>query len=404
MDTPPVDAIACRCGATTDDGEPMVACDGCGVWQHMICNGLLSGCAVLRFLCESPTCVAQRGETCVLLEQEHEGQVACVCGVNVDDGNPMIECSWCRVWQHVHCTASEAAMTDESLAWCCPTCAATPREQPLAEPSRPPSVTLLADCAPLDETRVVVKKKTAAGLVAADESLQARLARLTDVLAEATGARAIEAAAFREYAAGARAALLQVLAVLKNPAGRRDGVRRAVTTTLLAANLALVEIAQSWRTAAYLRDCPDDDSGLTTDLASGALAAFPHIGGGVAAAEFRYAAMGVPATLEVLWTELLRLAAGCACRRAPGSHELLYRATRDALDFLGGASMLNTRSDEWAVGHAAASVELQRALADRAGLDELTSRLLPVHNCRHSLRGAVVLAAGSPQPEGRRTR
>lgn len=30
----------CRCGTSDDDGERMIACDGCGVWAHMLCNGI----------------------------------------------------------------------------------------------------------------------------------------------------------------------------------------------------------------------------------------------------------------------------------------------------------------------------------------------------------------------------
>ena len=32
--------VDCSCGARDDDGERMLACDGCGVWQHTRCSGI----------------------------------------------------------------------------------------------------------------------------------------------------------------------------------------------------------------------------------------------------------------------------------------------------------------------------------------------------------------------------
>ena len=32
--------VSCRCGAGDDDGERMVACDGCGIWMHTRCGGI----------------------------------------------------------------------------------------------------------------------------------------------------------------------------------------------------------------------------------------------------------------------------------------------------------------------------------------------------------------------------
>ncbi|KAM1189729.1 hypothetical protein ACFX2J_025372 [Malus domestica] len=32
--------VSCDCGATDDDGERMVACDLCEVWQHTRCRGI----------------------------------------------------------------------------------------------------------------------------------------------------------------------------------------------------------------------------------------------------------------------------------------------------------------------------------------------------------------------------
>ncbi|XP_021734725.1 PHD finger protein At1g33420-like [Chenopodium quinoa] len=44
--------VECGCGAHDDDGERMLACDGCGVWQHTRCAGILDSEAVpAKFLC-----------------------------------------------------------------------------------------------------------------------------------------------------------------------------------------------------------------------------------------------------------------------------------------------------------------------------------------------------------------
>jgi hypothetical protein len=32
--------VACICGTAGDDGERMVACDHCGIWQHLRCNNI----------------------------------------------------------------------------------------------------------------------------------------------------------------------------------------------------------------------------------------------------------------------------------------------------------------------------------------------------------------------------
>lgn len=44
--------VDCTCGASDDDGERMLACDACGVWQHTRCSGILDSEAVpAKFLC-----------------------------------------------------------------------------------------------------------------------------------------------------------------------------------------------------------------------------------------------------------------------------------------------------------------------------------------------------------------
>ncbi|KAK9902436.1 hypothetical protein M0R45_001675 [Rubus argutus] len=46
--------VRCECGATDDDGERMVACDICEVWQHTRCCGMEDGDEVPRlFICSS---------------------------------------------------------------------------------------------------------------------------------------------------------------------------------------------------------------------------------------------------------------------------------------------------------------------------------------------------------------
>lgn len=44
--------VRCECGATDDDGERMVACDICEVWQHTRCCGMENADEVPRlFIC-----------------------------------------------------------------------------------------------------------------------------------------------------------------------------------------------------------------------------------------------------------------------------------------------------------------------------------------------------------------
>ncbi|KAI3435433.1 PHD domain-containing protein [Psidium guajava] len=44
--------VDCRCGAKDDDGERMLACDVCGVWQHTRCSGISDSESVpARFIC-----------------------------------------------------------------------------------------------------------------------------------------------------------------------------------------------------------------------------------------------------------------------------------------------------------------------------------------------------------------
>jgi len=44
--------VDCRCGAKDDDGERMLACDVCGVWQHTRCSGIPDSDPVpAKFVC-----------------------------------------------------------------------------------------------------------------------------------------------------------------------------------------------------------------------------------------------------------------------------------------------------------------------------------------------------------------
>uniref|UniRef100_A0A7N0TE47 Zinc finger PHD-type domain-containing protein n=1 Tax=Kalanchoe fedtschenkoi TaxID=63787 RepID=A0A7N0TE47_KALFE len=48
--------VDCLCGAKDDDGEPMLACDTCGIWQHTRCTGLSRAEDIPeQFICQ--TCV-----------------------------------------------------------------------------------------------------------------------------------------------------------------------------------------------------------------------------------------------------------------------------------------------------------------------------------------------------------
>ena len=32
--------VGCKCGCRDDDGERMIACDLCGLWMHLRCQGI----------------------------------------------------------------------------------------------------------------------------------------------------------------------------------------------------------------------------------------------------------------------------------------------------------------------------------------------------------------------------
>lgn len=68
--------VDCLCGAKDDDGERMLACDGCGVWQHTRCAGIDNSDPVpSKFACYR----------CRNREETHKGNLASLssttCGV-----------------------------------------------------------------------------------------------------------------------------------------------------------------------------------------------------------------------------------------------------------------------------------------------------------------------------------
>lgn len=60
--------VDCSCGAKDDDGERMLACDACGVWQHTRCSGIFDSELVpARFVCRrcrSALLTAKTGAFC----------------------------------------------------------------------------------------------------------------------------------------------------------------------------------------------------------------------------------------------------------------------------------------------------------------------------------------------------
>ncbi|KAF8412025.1 hypothetical protein HHK36_004585 [Tetracentron sinense] len=56
--------VDCSCGAKDDDGERMLACDTCGVWQHTRCAGIQDSDAVpAKFMCDSCRSTCRKGST-----------------------------------------------------------------------------------------------------------------------------------------------------------------------------------------------------------------------------------------------------------------------------------------------------------------------------------------------------
>ena len=63
--------VDCSCGAKDDDGERMLACDICGVWQHTRCSGINDSDSVpSKFVCQR--CRSSDGNTIASGHIKHE--------------------------------------------------------------------------------------------------------------------------------------------------------------------------------------------------------------------------------------------------------------------------------------------------------------------------------------------
>ena len=47
-------------------------------------------------------------------------ELFCIC--HMPEILPMVECSNCKKWYHVHCTYVQAALDNTSVEWTCPAC------------------------------------------------------------------------------------------------------------------------------------------------------------------------------------------------------------------------------------------------------------------------------------------
>lgn len=90
--------VDCQCGAKDDDGERMLACDTCGVWQHTRCAGIDNSDAIpSKFMCFR--CLnSYRKESEKPPESDDEANMACksntTCrGEVVATDNPAVACN-----------------------------------------------------------------------------------------------------------------------------------------------------------------------------------------------------------------------------------------------------------------------------------------------------------------------
>lgn len=71
--------VDCSCGAKDDDGERMLACDVCGVWQHTRCSGINDQDAVpARFVCykcRGSGHIARTSEQCKTSSVDSDGKL-----------------------------------------------------------------------------------------------------------------------------------------------------------------------------------------------------------------------------------------------------------------------------------------------------------------------------------------
>ncbi|KAI3886124.1 hypothetical protein MKW92_046171 [Papaver armeniacum] len=74
--------VDCSCGAKDDDGERMVACDICEVWQHTRCSGIADADAVPRlFLCANCNASLMPSNEHYYMDMEPEGMLEQVYGM-----------------------------------------------------------------------------------------------------------------------------------------------------------------------------------------------------------------------------------------------------------------------------------------------------------------------------------
>ncbi|RZC57937.1 hypothetical protein C5167_005243 [Papaver somniferum] len=74
--------VDCSCGAKDDDGERMVACDICEVWQHTRCSGIADADAVPRlFLCANCNASLVPSNEHYYMDMEPEGMLEQVYGM-----------------------------------------------------------------------------------------------------------------------------------------------------------------------------------------------------------------------------------------------------------------------------------------------------------------------------------
>ena len=97
--------VDCPCGAKDDDGERMLACDTCGVWQHTRCAGIDKSDAMpSKFVClrcvnsyrreakKLPDCDGEANKSCKLLNTSCRDEAvatdcaAVACNITVDFG------------------------------------------------------------------------------------------------------------------------------------------------------------------------------------------------------------------------------------------------------------------------------------------------------------------------------
>lgn len=92
-----------------DEGERGGPAPCCGVWRirnHVPRHARVRGvCGLGEAQPEREKAMGNAGDATKASwkEEDEEWTVDCPCGVQTDDGHPMIECEVCNVWAHIHC-------------------------------------------------------------------------------------------------------------------------------------------------------------------------------------------------------------------------------------------------------------------------------------------------------------